>query len=103
MLESLVLVALGAAFLLGAYFFFETWLRVWEQQEPSPLARTLCRTDADPERLALPHVAREIALAERRCPTCPATGACREWLECATPSGSRGFCPNAALVERLTR
>ena len=102
MFESLVLVALGGAFLLGAYFLFETWMRVWEQQEPSPLARTLCRTGADPERMALPYVAREVALAERRCPTCAAICACREWLESATPSGARGFCPNAALVERLT-
>lgn len=101
MLESLVLVALGAAFLLGAYFFCETWLRVWEQQEPSPLARTLWRTDADPELLALPHVARQIALAERRCPTCAAVSSCREWLESQSPTRHRSFCPNAALVERL--
>lgn len=101
MFESLVLVVLGGAFLLGAYFLFETWMRVWEQQEPSPLARTLYRARADPGRLALPRVAREVALAERRCPTCPAVGACREWLESECPTRHRSFCPNAALVERL--
>jgi len=100
-LESLVIVALGGGALLGAFFLVETWFRVWEQRVPSPFFRTLYRTGADPRRLASPVLAREMALAEQRCPTCPAIGACREWLESGSLDSYRSFCPNAALVERL--
>ncbi|HSA91276.1 MAG TPA: DUF6455 family protein [Burkholderiales bacterium] len=103
-LESVVTVALGGlVFLVAAYYVLETWLRAWEQQLPSPLVRTLHRVGADPERLARPGARHLIALAERSCPACAATGACREWLESGSPTAYRSFCPNAALVEHLTR
>jgi hypothetical protein len=98
MLESLVVVALAGV----VFFVFENWLRVWEQRVPSPFARTLYRAGADPQRLAAPAAACEIALAEQSCPTCPAIGACRAWLESGSVTSTRSFCPNAALVERLT-
>lgn len=102
-MDSIVAVALGGAVFLGAaYFALETWLRAWEQQVPSPLARTLYRVGADPERLAEPEARRAITNAERSCATCTATGACREWLESGSRTPYRSFCPNAALVERLT-
>lgn len=103
-LESVATVALGGMVLLvAAYYVLETWLRAWEQQVPSPLVRTLYRVGADPERLAQPEARRQIAAAERSCPACTATGACREWLESGSRSADRSFCPNAVLVERLTR
>jgi hypothetical protein len=101
-LESLVLVALGGSALLGAFFVVDTWFRVWEQRVPSPFVRALCRAGADLQRLASPALRRQIALAERSCPACTATGACREWLESGSRTAYRSFCPNAALVERLT-
>src|SRR5512134_1141707 len=98
-LESVAMVAIGGAvFLVVAYCALETWLRAWEQQVPSPLVRTLYRVGADPERLGEPEARRQIALAERSCPACTATGACREWLESGSRSADRSFCPNAALV-----
>jgi hypothetical protein len=103
-LESVATVALGGMLLLvAAYYVLETWLRAWEQQVPSPLVRTLYRVGADPERLARPGARRMIALAERSCPACTATGACREWLESGSRTAYRSFCPNARLVEHLTR
>ena len=102
-LESIATVALGGIGLLVAgYYVLETWLRAWEQQVPSPLVRTLYRAGADPERLVKIDASYEIALAERTCPACTATGACREWLESGSRTAYRSFCPNAALVERLT-
>lgn len=103
-LESVATVALGGVVLLVAvYYVLETWLRAWEQQVPSPFVRTLYRVGADPGRLARPGARHLIALAERSCPDCAATGACRQWLESGSPTASRSFCPNAALVEHLTR
>jgi hypothetical protein len=103
-LESVATVALGGMVLLvAAYYVLETWLRAWEQQVPSPLVRTLYRVGADPERLARPEARRLIAAAERSCPACTATGACREWLESGSRTAYRSFCPNATLVEHLTR
>jgi hypothetical protein len=102
-LESVAMVAIGGAvFLVVAYCALETWLRAWEQQVPSPLVRTLYRVGADPERLSEPEVRQAIANAERSCATCTTTGACREWLESGSRTAYRTFCPNAALVERLT-
>ena len=102
MLESLLTVALGSSVLRALYFLFETCMRAWEQRLPSPLTRTLYRAGADPHLLAAPAAAREIALAEQSCPTCTAIAACRQWLESGPLTGDRSFCPNAALVERLT-
>jgi hypothetical protein len=102
-LDSLVIATLaGVVGVIAVYFVFETWLLAWERRIPSPLVRTLYRAGADPHRLAAPGMAGEIALAERRCPSCPAIGSCREWLESGTRTGYGRFCPNAALVERLT-
>ena len=102
-LEAVVLVLLGVLVLmLAAYFVLETWLLAWERCVPSPLVRTLYRAGADPLRLASRRAAAQIARAELRCATCPAAGACREWLESGTLDTYRSFCPNAALVERLT-
>jgi hypothetical protein len=102
-LESIATIALGGTvFIVAAYYALETWLRAWEQQVPSPLARTLYRAGVDPERLAEAEATQEIALAERSCVTCTVTGSCREWLESGSPTTYRSFCPNAALVERLT-
>jgi uncharacterized protein DUF6455 len=102
-LESVVIATLGGiVFLLAAYLVFETWLRAWEQRVPSPLARTLYRAGVDLRRLASPTIAREVALMEQRCPTCPAIGSCREWLESGSLTSYRSFCPNAVLVEQLT-
>jgi hypothetical protein len=104
MLESIATVAPGVIlFLIAGYFAYGTWMRVSAQRVPSPLMRTLYRVGADPGRLAQPRTRREIALAERGCPDCAATGACREWLESGSSAAYRSFCPNAALVERLTR
>jgi hypothetical protein len=102
-LGSIALVALGGGALLGAFFVVETWFRVWEQRVPSPFVRALCRAGADLQRLASPALRHQMALAEQRCPTCPAIGACREWLESGSRTAYLGFCPNAALVERLAR
>jgi hypothetical protein len=104
MLESIAAVAIGGAgFVVVAYCALETWLRAWEKQVPSPLVRTLYRVGIYPERLGEPEVRRAITNAERSCATCAATRACREWLESGTRTAYRSFCPNAALVERLTR
>ena len=103
-LDPVVVMALGGiVFVVAAYCALETWLRAWEQQVPSPLVRMLYRIGANPERLAKPEVRRVIALAERICPACTATGACRESLESGSRMAYRSFCPNARLVERLTR
>jgi Family of unknown function (DUF6455) len=103
-LESIAAIALGGTvFFVAAYYVLETWLRAWEQQVPSPLVRTLYRVGVNSERLANPDGRQEITLAERSCPVCNATGACREWLESGSATAYRSFCPNAALVERLTR
>jgi hypothetical protein len=104
MLESIATVAPGVIlFLIAGYFAYGTWMRVSGQRVPSPLVRTLYRVGVNPERLANPDARQEIALAERSCPACSATGACREWLESGSNTAYRSFCPNAALVERLTR
>ena len=100
--DSLLIAAAIAMVVITGYVALETWLLAWEQRIPSPLVQMLYRAGAQPARLAAPEAAREIALAERSCRTCPAIGACREWLECGPQSGYRPFCPNAALVERLT-
>jgi hypothetical protein len=68
---------------------------------PSPFVRALYLAGAGTQRLACPEVARAIAFAERSCPGCAAAGTCQEWLESGAAQ-SYGFCPNAALVERLT-
>ena len=102
--ESIATVAIGiAVFVVAAYYALETWLRAWEQQVPSPLMRTLYRVGVYPERLGEPEVRRAIANAERSCAMCTATGACREWLESGSNAAYRTFCPNAALIERITR
>jgi hypothetical protein len=74
----------------------------WAQRIPSPLVQMLYRAGAEPSRLAIPAAAREVARAGRVCPNCPASGACHEWLESGAQSAYLMFCPNAALVERLT-
>jgi len=103
MLESIATVAPGVIlFLIAGYFAYGTWMRASAQRVPSPLMRTLYRAGAGAERLALPEVRREVALAERSCPACPATASCREWLESGSSTAYRSFCPNAALIERLT-
>lgn len=103
-LESTLLVLLGTfVFLLAVWLVAETWFLAWERRLPSPLARALYAAGADPVRLATRRAAMQIARAEQRCTTCPATGACREWLESGPITQYRSFCPNAALVERLTR
>lgn len=103
-IDATVVVVIGAVVsVLAAYLALETWLLAWQQRLPSPLARTLYAAGADPLRLATRRAARQIARAEQRCRTCSAAGACREWLESGTPTAYRSFCPNASLVERLTR
>jgi hypothetical protein len=103
LLESVAVVMLvGTVFALVALFVAETWLLAWEQHAPSPFVRALYRVGIDARRMASPAAACEIAAAEQCCPTCPVIGSCREWLESGSPEAYRRFCPNAALVERLT-
>ncbi|HEU4352870.1 MAG TPA: DUF6455 family protein [Burkholderiales bacterium] len=103
LLESIAAIAPGVIVLLVVgYYVLETRRRAW-QQAPSLLLRTLSRAGGDPERLAEPETRRQIALAERSCLACTATGACREWLESGSRTAYRTFCPNEALVEHLTR
>ena len=83
-------------------FGFLARLLAWEQRMPSPLVQMLYCAGVQVARLAESTAAREIALAERSCPTCPASGACSELLESGGQNSYRWFCPNAALVERLT-
>jgi len=102
--EPMVLIVLGSAILIvAAYLACETWLLVWEQRMPSPLVRTLLRAGAKPERLSDPQLARDVKHAELRCPVCPAIAACREWLAGGSGRAPHAFCPNAELVERVTR
>ena len=102
--EPMVLIVLGAGILIvGAYLACETWLLVWEQRMPSPLARTLLLAGGKPERLSDPQLARDINRAEHTCAMCPAIAACREWLAGGSGRALHGFCPHAELVERATR
>jgi hypothetical protein len=101
--STLVILIGGAVLIFAVYLVLDTWFVAWEQQVPSPLERALYRVGADPVRLAARRVAVEIARAQERCASCPATGACREWLESGTPDTYRSFCPNAALIDRLRR
>jgi hypothetical protein len=46
---------------------------------------------------------RGLAYALRRCTLCPSVDACHEWLDSGSREGLERFCPNASLIERLTR
>jgi hypothetical protein len=100
----MVLMVLGGGILLIAlYLACEMWLLVWEQRTPSPLERVLVRARARTGRLRYRQFARDIRRAEQTCPVCPALAACREWLAGGEGRAVHGFCPNAELVERVTR
>lgn len=66
------------------------------------LARMLERFGVDPDRAAAAHW-EEMVDADRRCAGCEALRICRPWLEDEAPvDEARSFCPNAALLSRLT-
>ena len=104
LLEMLALYAPPVILLapLGALAFV-LWRRGFATDNPLPLAEMLAHHRVAASGVFTPGAARELAGAARRCATCGATKACREWLDSDRRDGYEEFCVNAPFIERLKR
>ncbi len=77
------------------------WRRALGDEQTLPLGDMLARQGVHADGVWTPGAARQLAVAARRCASCGASQACREWLEAGRCSGYEEFCINAPLIERL--
>lgn len=98
--------SMGAAALMlgvGGYSVLASLWRLRREPAPAELGAMLARHGIDWGRLAAAGALNEFSRAVGRCASCCTRAECRAWLQSGSVQGYAAFCPNAALVERLTR
>jgi hypothetical protein len=88
---------------VGGYLAFATLWRFRHEPAPGTLGALFARLGVDWARLASLMTVEQFATGLDRCRECSAKADCGRWLAAGNRDGYQRFCPNAAVVERISK
>jgi hypothetical protein len=104
LLGSIAFMAFAAIIVgVAGYITFATLWRFRHEPAPGTLGALFARQGVDWARLASLMTVEQFATGLDRCRECGAKADCGRWLAAGNRDGYQRFCPNAAVVERISK